>query len=132
MDYGSWDDNRQRLIEALDRCASHNDKHLREKATDLLDGAAQSARSGNLVVAAQYLMDYRHIALREHPGFWRSWDDGILVFCDLVRQVQDMSPTPDIPAPYQQLLNAQPSLSYDSSLTPWQRAFWYGSPDLSL
>lgn len=132
MEYGSWEEVRQALIDGLDRYDSDGEKQLRFKAIDLLDGAAQSARSGNLIVSAQYLMDYRYIALREHAGFWRDWDQGIAFFSEAIALVGSMSPNQNMPSPYQRLLDAKPNLRMDSSLTSWQRDFWYGSTELSL
>jgi hypothetical protein len=132
MEYGSWEEVRQSLIDGLDRCDYNGEHHLREKAIDLLDGAAQSARSGKLVVAAQYLMDYRYLALREIQAFWRNWDQGIVIFSEAITLIGNMSSDKRVPAPYQRLLDARPSLRWDSSLTHWQREFWYGSPDLCL
>lgn len=114
-----WEDERERML----RAAGEEDE---PKVAAALDRAAVRARAGDLAGAAAALGEVRRWAVERH--LFKSWDDGIWVFCGIIRLVRQMSATP-VPAAYQRLLDAIPSVRIDQDMTRAQRRFWYGSAD---
>lgn len=121
-DYGSWDDERERLLNAADTLIHLSE---RERVSDLLDRAERLARANNLREAANRLEEMRRV-LVGHNLFHR-WDDGILVFSGLIRHIRAMSAETTAPRDYQRFLDAIPSLHIDSHMSRSQINFWYGS-----
>ncbi|HYF50589.1 MAG TPA: hypothetical protein VEJ63_14350 [Planctomycetota bacterium] len=123
MSYDNWDDERERLLNALGESE-------RDRVSGLLDRAAHAARANNLRDAAQCLEEMRRELVARN--LFRSWDDGILVFASLIRLIRAMSTEQTVPREYQRFLDAIPSLSYEARMTQSQTAFWYRSPDEPL
>ncbi|HEX9011522.1 MAG TPA: hypothetical protein VF804_14225 [Holophagaceae bacterium] len=97
-----------------------------ERALDLLDQAAEAARSGDLRKAAGILEEIRAAVVTSR--LFHQWDNGIWCFTSLIRFIRQMSPETAVPKEYQRLLDAIPSARFDEDMTSPQKAFWYGSP----
>ena len=119
-DYDTWEGECARLLDF------HGNESVREQLAKLLDQAAREAASDRLDLAARTLESVRRSLVARQV--FRRWDDGILVFSSLIRQIRGMSAEPTVPASYQRFLDAIPSTDYWASLTKRQTAFWYGSP----
>lgn len=117
-EYDNWQDERERLRDALEA----NQRH---RVTGLIDQAAKSARSSNLAEAAKQIEEARRILVMS--GLFGRWDNGILVFSSLIRQIRAMSPEAQVPSAYQRLLDAIPSTRYEAQMSRAQTRFWYGS-----
>jgi hypothetical protein len=115
--YGSWDDERERILNSLE-------DPERGEVAELLDHAASAAAGSNLNGAAWYLAEARRRLVGMHV--FRRWDDGILVFSGIIRLVRGMSPETAVPRAFQRLLDSIPSLRYDVPMSRRQRVFWYG------
>ena len=115
--YDNWDDERERLLNAVDESE-------RERVLELVDRAATSARANGLREAAHWLEETRRVLVGNN--LFRQWDNGIWVFSSLIRLIRAMSAEASVPQDYQRFLDAIPSASYDARMTRAQNAFWYG------
>ena len=116
--YDNWDDERERLLNAVDESE-------RERVSDLIDRAASSARTNGLREAAHWLEETRRALVGNN--LFRNWDNGIWVFSSLIRLIRAMSAETPVPQDYQRFLDAIPSASYEARMSPAQTEFWYGS-----
>lgn len=118
-----WEDDRQRFCDGASR--GHVDSPSEEWLAVRLDQAAEHAKSDQLRDAAKPLEEIRAklVSVRE----FQRWDDGILCFTNLIRLTRHMSSETTVPAEYQRLLDAEPSLKWNEDMTPKQKAFWYGA-----
>ncbi len=118
-----WEDDRQRFCNGASR--GHVDSPSEEWLAEKLDRAAAHAKAGALREAASPLEEIRAklVSMQE----FQRWDDGILCFANLIKLIRHMSPETTVPAEYQRLLDAEPSLRWNEDMTPKQKAFWYGS-----
>lgn len=117
--YDTWEDERARLLNAV-----------RERdggtVTDLLERAAEAAKTEGLRAAAGRLEELRQELVRQR--LFQGWDEGILCLCSLFKIIRRMSAEDEVPPEYQRFLKAEPSLRFDEQITPAQKEFWYGSP----
>ncbi len=97
-----------------------------ERTLDLLDRAADAARSGDLRKAAGSLEEIRAAVVASR--LFHQWDNGIWCFTSLIRFIRQMSPETAVPKEYQRFLDAIPRARFDEEMTSRQKAFWYGSP----
>jgi len=116
--YDNWQDERERLLTAVDA-----DQH--ERVADLIDQAAQSAQASNLADAARRIEGARRVLVGS--GLFGRWDDGIWVFSSLIRLIRAMSSETLVPSACQRFLDAIPSVRFDSRMSRAQTKFWYGS-----
>ena len=113
-----WQIERERLLGAIGTA-------IRPRVTNAIDRAAATAQQKRLRDAASSLEEARLGIV--NANLFRSWDDGISCFSNLIQIIRSMSPERAVPSEYQRLLDAVPRDSGDT-LTRAQRAFWYGSP----
>jgi hypothetical protein len=95
---------------------------LLAQAETLLDRAAGAARRGDLADAARALLEFRDESVKQR--LFVRHDNAIVFFLEIVTLVRRMAPDASVPAEFQRLIDAKPSLLGD--LTRNQRKFWYG------
>lgn len=101
-----------------------------EKVKTLIRRAFQEAKAGTLAAAAESLESVRGVLVaRDH---FRSYDNDIWVFVDIIERIRHQSPEQAVPSSYRRLLGAAPSARMDEDMSPALKTFWYGKPDVEV
>lgn len=98
-----------------------------EQLLALMDAAGEHAKAGNLDAAAKPLEEFRRRLV--HRNHFRSYDNDIWVFTDIINCLKRLSPENLPPKSFQRFIEAIPSGSYSKPMPSFQKAFWYGDPD---
>ena len=118
-DFDNWRAERERLLTAVGPAT-------RARVTDAIDLAAALAQKRRLREAANALEDARQGIVC--ANVFRSWEEGICCFSNLIELTRNMSAEKTVPAEFQRFLSAIPSTRCDDGMNRLQRMFWYGSP----
>ena len=117
-DFVNWSDERERLLIAVGPAT-------RALVTDAIDQAAALAQKRRLREAAHSLEAARQGIVG--ANVFRSWEEGICCFSNLIELIRNMSAETAAPPEFQRFLNAIPSTRTAEGMTRSQRMFWYGS-----
>lgn len=101
-----------------------------ERMLRLIEAAGAHAKAGNLDAAATPLEEFRRLLV--HRNHFRSYDNDIWVFTDIINCLKRLSAESPPPKSFQRFVDAIPSASYNETMSSAQRAFWYGDPDAQL